>query len=344
MKHLRSITAIGTAALAISAMLSQQTANANSLFYEPFDYASGQTLLGQNGGAGFSTPWQTNGTSLGNAWVNAGSFGYTDSFGNSLVTQGNRGMITGDGTATGSNTGGNVANGQAIRQLSYAGLPGGVGLGSNGVSTTWISFVGQRTDAAFIPPSGSNYLHGRAGSLQLFSGSTAAGTGGQENLSIGRASQNSETTIGNLTDDTWAIFNAGNANGQKASSLSFLNPTFMLMRIDHVGNVSTTAGNADIAYIWYNLPNLSLEPNIASANETITSSEFLSTRDYSIGALRLFGGSRNTAVGYGQLDIDELRGGTTFADVTPFTSVPEPTVTALAGVSILALILKRRKN
>lgn len=315
-------------------------AKAVSLFYEGFDYTANQTLLGNNGGTGFSTPWQTNGTSLGNAWVNSGSFGYTDSFGNVLATSGNRGMITGDGTATGSNTGGNTGNGQAVRQLAFAGLPGGVALGSNGVATTWISFIAQRTDAAFIASNGSNYLHGRAGSLQLFSGNNAAGGAGSENLSVGRASQNSETSIGDLTDDTWAIFNAGNANGQKASTLSFLNPTFILMRIDHVGTVATTAGNADTAYIWYNLPNITLEPSIGTADATITSSDFLSTRDYSISALRLFGGSRNATVGYGQMDIDEIRGGTGFADVTP---VPEPGSATVLGLGVLMMIMRRRK-
>ena len=315
-------------------------ADANLLFYEGFDYTANQTLLGNNGGIGFSTAWQTNSTALGNAWVNAGSFGYTDSYGNVLLTTGNRGMITGDGTATGSNTGGSTGNGQAVRQLDYTGLPGAVGLGSNGVATTWISFVAQRTDAAFIASNGSNYLHGRAGSFQLFSGVTAAGTAGQENLSVGRASQNSETTIGDLPDDTWAIFNAGNANGQKASTLSFLNPTFILMRIDHVGTVATTAGNADTAYIWYNLPDISVEPLIGTADATITSSEFASTRDYSISALRLFGGSRNTTVGYGQMDIDEIRGGTGFLDVTPL--VPEPATGMILGLGALTLIRRRR--
>lgn len=253
-------------------------------------------------------------------------------------------MVTGDGTATGSNTGGNnTANGTAVRQLSYAGLPGGVGLGSNGVSTTWISFIGQRTDPAFIASNGSNYLHGRAGSLQLLSGVAAAGTGGNENLSVGRASQNSETSIGDLPDDSWAIFNAGNANGQKASTLSFLSPTFILMRIDHVGTVATTAGNADTAYIWYNLPDISLEPSIGSANATITSSEFASTRDYSISALRLFGGSRNTTVGYGQFEVDELRGGTAYGDVAPIVGAPEPGSATLLGLGVLAMLLRRRK-
>jgi hypothetical protein len=326
-----------------AALVAQHPAGAASFFYDGFDYTAGQTFLGQNGGSGFSTPWQTNSTSLGNAWVYSGSLGYTDQNGHSLVTSGNRGMITGDGTATGSNTGGNVANGQAVRQINYAGLPGGVGLGSNGVSTTWISLVGQRTDAGFIASNGSNYLHGRAGSLQLFSGVNAAGGSGQENLSVGRASQNSETTIGDLPDDTWAIFNSGNANGQKASTLSFLDPTFMLIRIDHIGTVATTAGNADTAYIWYNLADLSVEPGIGTANATITSSEFTSTRDYSISALRLFGGSRNATVGYGQLDVDELRGGDTFADVTPFTIVPEPATGLFIGVGVLAFLLRRRQ-
>ncbi len=41
--------------------------------------------------------------------------------------------------------------------------------------------------------------------------------------------------------------------------------------------------------------------------------------------------------------VDEIRIGTTMADVTPFTAVPEPSSTALLGLGGIALILRRRK-
>ncbi|MFO1486865.1 MAG: PEP-CTERM sorting domain-containing protein [Verrucomicrobiota bacterium] len=336
------ITRILPAAIVGAVLLVSNKSSANLLFYEGFDYTANQTYIGQNGGSGFSTAWQANSTANGNAMVLSGSLTYTDQNGHALVTAGNRGMSTGDGTASGSNTGGTTGNGQVVRQISVAGNPGGVALGSNGVATTWISLMAQRTDLPFVS-SGGAYLHGRAGSLQLFSGVNATGGAGSENLSVGRASQNSETTIGSLPDDTWSIFNAGNANGQKASNLSFLDPAFILIRIDHVGTVSTTAGNADTAYVWYNLPDLSVEPSIGTADTTISSSEFASTRDYAISALRIFGGSRNTTVGYGQIDVDEIRGGTTFTDVSPFTSsVPEPATGMILGFGILGMLLRKR--
>ncbi|MEJ6571008.1 MAG: PEP-CTERM sorting domain-containing protein [Akkermansiaceae bacterium] len=41
--------------------------------------------------------------------------------------------------------------------------------------------------------------------------------------------------------------------------------------------------------------------------------------------------------------VDEIRIGTTMADVTPFTAVPEPSSTALLGLGGIALLLRRRK-
>lgn len=314
--------------------------------YEGFDYTAETTLVGQNGGTGWNGAWVQSGaaTAYPNSWVGTGSLSYTDGLGNTLLTSGNRGIATGDGTATGLNTGGSTGNSQPLRRFDFSVLPNSVALGSNGVATTWISYLAVRTDAEFIASNGSNYVHGRAAGLQLFNRSTAAG-GGTEILAAGRASQNGETTIGDLPDDTWGIYNAGNANATKATTDSFTSTSFIVIRVDHTATVDAV-GSPDTAYIWIN-PGLSFEPNIATADATITA-DFVAAggmisadRDYAFDAIRLFGGSRNATVGYGQLDIDEIRIADTFADVAP---VPEPTAAALGLLGGAALLWARRRR
>ncbi len=319
--------------------------HATLFMYEGFNYTAETTLVGQNGGTGWSGAWVQSGSAAAypNAWIGTGSLGYTDGNGNTLLTSGNRGIATGDGTATGLNTGGSTGNAQPLRQFDLSVLPNNVAIGSNGVATTWISFLAARTDAPFISSNGSNYVHGRAAGVQLFNRSTAAG-GGTEILTIGRASQNSETTIGDLPDDTWSLYNAGNANATKATANSFTSTSFILIRIDHDATPNASA-NPDTAYMWIN-PGLTLQPDISTAAATI-SANFVApggtidaTKDYTFDAIRLFGGSRNAQVGYGQLEVDEIRVADSFADVAP---VPEPGSVALALLGGAALLTLRRR-
>src|SRR4051812_40436366 len=63
------------------------TCHAALLSYEGFDYPPGSSIVGQNGGLGFSQAWQLN--SSGGVLTNQGySLGYTDPQGNRLVTAG----------------------------------------------------------------------------------------------------------------------------------------------------------------------------------------------------------------------------------------------------------------
>lgn len=288
-------------------------ASAALLAYEGFDYTAGETLLNQNGGSNWAQPWQTNGqTSAQNTLIVSGSFGYTDQAGHALVTTGNRVHVTGNGSATGDNLGGNTANAQPIRSLNFS-------RGSNNVAeTTWVSLVAQRNGNPFLfSDAGGSVFYGRATSIQLFSGT--------ENLSIGRASQNSETNPA-FPNDTWSIFTAGSAVSTVPTSVPWTSspPAFLLIRIDHIGNVSTNAGNADTAYLWVNPTNLTVEPTLGSANATIPAGYLGAQRDFAFNRIRFFGGNENATVGYGAMDVDEIRVGETYADVTPIAGAVAP--------------------
>lgn len=314
------------------------SARAVLLAYEGFDYTPGESLLNQNGGFGFSGPWLTNATHALNALILPGSFTYTDSFGNQLITSGHRAFVTGDGTATGDNTGGNTANGQPLRVLSFQ-----RGAGSD-PDVTWISFLALRTGQAVEVPDPQGHgsiFYNRGTSVQLFwQGDLNSTAQGSERLSIGRATQTSETdpALATAPNDTWAAVNRGAANQSVISSVPLTNVVFVVMRINHEPGVNP--GN-DTAYLWLNPPNLTVEPDVASATMVINASQFaLNDRDYNFDRIRIFAGNLQPQ-GYGSIELDEIRIGTTFWDVAP---IPEPGVPALMGLGALVALMWFRRR
>lgn len=357
MKQFRSITSIGTVAIALTVMLGQQNSKATLLAYEGFDYTPGNLDTTKNGGIGWSQAWQptpTTSPAINNQQVFAGGFNYTDGLGNSLVVSGNRAHVTGDGGASGDNIGGNGTTTSVTPTRGLAFSRGTSGL----TESTWISFIALRTGlpqgSVGQPPVGAapnDYLYGRAASAQFFYNSAASTTGGSEMFSVGRATQSSETgAASSLQNDTWGILQQGNALATKVSSVNWASSPadFMLMRIDHVGGIGASGGvltNADTIRLWIN-PNLDVLPADGAADITLNANDFNPTlainRDLVFNRFRIFGGGTNAVVGYGSIEMDEIRVGETFVDVTPYTSVPEPAVAALGGLSVLAIVLRRR--
>jgi hypothetical protein len=101
---------------------------------------------------------------------------------------------------------------------------------------------------------------------------------------------------------------------------------FLVVRVDF------TAGDEDV-WLWVN-PNLDLEPALLSADASGTAKNF--NQDQIRMRLQDAG-----AVGF-----DELRVGATWADVTPHTPVPEPSVALLLGAGLAATgaVAGRRKS
>lgn len=115
--------------LAGALALAPFTATASLLSYEPFSYAAGADgLAGQTGGSGFDGAWSlAPGETNSPATVGSG-FGYTDSNGIVLPTEGGRALA--DSTTADTVT--------AFRQIAGA-ASGVVG------STIYLSFIGQQT-------------------------------------------------------------------------------------------------------------------------------------------------------------------------------------------------------
>ena len=317
-------------AVVVVALGLASNAKAALLAYEGFEYDPGP-LGGQVGGSGFNGGWILGGNASNNQ-VRSGSFGYTDSFGNSLVTAGNRGFSTGDGTAAGDDTGGNNSSSSPRRTLTFTRGNG------NEPEVTWMSFLALRTGNTLTVLDSNNdpIEYARAVGVQLFYRSDGTTAQGNELLSIGRGTQTSETIV--LPNDTWGMLNRGDGNQAVASDVSLLDPepVFMLLRIDHA--VGNNPGN-DTARLWINPASLAVEPGLCTEDLMITASQFgNSDRDYNFNQLRIFAGNMTANVGYGSIEYDEIRIGTTFDSVTPYTAIPEPTTALLACVALVGLL------
>lgn len=333
--------------LILALSLAGTSAQAALLAYEGFDYTPGQSLVGQGGGFGFLTNWLGDANTTANTLIIPGSFTYTDAFGNTLVTSGNRVWVTGDGRPEGDNFPGGVNGSASPRRVLnfYRGLDAEP-------TTTWASVLALRVGNpyAYTAPDGKTAYYGRGvGALQFFYNATPGNTAqGSEMLSIGRGSENTTGIDPNRNVDTWAALNRGSAAQQVTSTVLMTNEpaTFIVVRIDHNPGIApnTNPAQADRVYVWFNPQNLTLEPDPNNADLTLTPVQFDPTndRDYVFNVIRLFGGNFNTTVGYSSVQVDEIRIGTTFFDVAP---IPEPVpISLLTFGSLLALGLRRRND
>lgn len=149
---------IMTVAISIAVGAGEQT-KADLLAYEPFDYAPG-SIVGLNGGTGFNGAWdEVQGESFATA-VQAGSLGYTDGLGNSLVTAGGKlNNIGTDGTS------------QPGRDFAFRRDGEALGATPTAPVYTYFSFLGIR-QGALNTPNGSieDGTYGRGANISLFDG------------------------------------------------------------------------------------------------------------------------------------------------------------------------------
>jgi hypothetical protein len=273
----------GWAASCMALLLLTGTARAALLAYEGFDYPTNTTIAGQSGGSLWTNAWAS-GTSQGLATNVAGSLGYTDAEGRSLQTSGGS-LIIGNPVGTTSTT----AN--PNRALN-ANLSGGTNTTAGPGRTNWISFLYQRLN--FVP---GPYF--RQANLGLYEGGTDRG---------GVGSPNTSSTNFHLLS-LWGSGLHGNAFAFQSPDHPITPGTtyFVLMRI-----VADGTTNNDPCHVWFNWTNLLVEPSISSA--TLTNSE---VNFSGVNILRLQAGNANSNGSNAVWQADELRLGTTFADVTP---------------------------
>ncbi|MDQ6631345.1 MAG: hypothetical protein M3Y82_06260 [Verrucomicrobiota bacterium] len=279
------------------------SSKATLLSYEGFDYTPGDSIVGQNGGSGFSEPWQPNGNG-GTATNQATSLSYTDAQGNRLVTLGGSLFLQGstmDAT--------NSAAAQPNRLLSYV-------RGTNGTddTTTWVSFLAVRQGPTTNLPAIPSNPYPRSANLSLFNSLPS----NKEKLAMGNTALTSNNVV--------SIIPTGNMTNAKPSTISYSRTNLIVVRIDHIAGT-----NFDNAYLFVN-PLLGSEPTLSQAD-----TNSLGAFDFSFNRIRPFaGGDRSTSAGspYAELVLDEIRIGTTYADVAPFVSAPVLGTPSVNGTNV----------
>ena len=182
-----------------------------------------------------------------------------------------------------------TAGNKAFIQGSTGGVvrlpPSPIGTGD---STIWLSFIGQRD------PAGPLDL-GRFFSVSMYEGGTASAN---ERFSIGEQSSNA--------NDKWGMHFGSTAASRQETAASIYTESFLLARVDY------HAGVNDDIYLWANYDITLGEPTTGTAHATSVGGFNLAFDRVTLLARC---GQRRSGVRQGFFD--ELRIGTSYADVTP---------------------------
>jgi hypothetical protein len=290
-----------------------QYSEAVLLVYEPFDYAADSDILGQGGtSGGFTGAWRENSAGsvpAGSFKAVAGSLAHPTQPGD-LPTIGNSAILTGEfGTLQPARDFGNIA-------------------GTAGTST-WISYIGQRQGAAQDPATSSPpNMYPRGVNVGVFNSEHPTRT---ERVGIGNSS--------NASENEWSIIPEGSGGLREGAGAGkpFTELQWAVMRIDHVGDDTV----ADDYYLWLS-PDPTTEPSTASADVTILSGDSNAVDSSGLDFTRPFVGNESSGRPYGVLIMDELRIGTTYADMSGTRVIPEPVSLALLAAAGFSLLGRRR--
>jgi hypothetical protein len=241
-------------------------------------------------------PGNLNGLAGGTGWTTAWNINSFTSVTTGTVVAG--GLTYTDGNGNQLVVGGNSAeatgqpgSAQHIRELPQTGADG---------TTTWISYIGQR----LTPHATDDENLARAASLQIHD----VGTTPVEKLAIGKGTTSPPSVI-----PQWSILHSGNVTNAQYSTTSQLETAFLVARVDHIGDSLV----ADNAWLWVN-PNLDSEPDINNADAS-----FQGALDFSYDRIRAFAGNTTGGNPYALFAYDEIRLGTTYADVAPIAGAAQ---------------------
>jgi hypothetical protein len=305
-----------TTLLAVSlTLIAAHSARASSLTYEGFDYPASidQTVGGLNGGSGWAAAW----ASGSGAWIGtniAGTLSYADSSGHNLAVGGNKLGVGSPTTPFATTSSPNRAMLNA--SSTYTTLGALAAANPSEAGTVWISFLYQHPTQAANP-------YFRQSNFGLFQG-----TG--EKLDIG--GPNTSASINN-TLSLWSNGGAHPGATPLQSSVPVFSANAQLIVLKLTLDTTTAA---DGVQVWFNPADMTA---LGSADLTSGAEVDVS----GVTTFRTQSGNANANGNNAYWFADELRVGYTPADVMPIL-IPEPTLTCLAGLGGLALLLRLRRQ
>jgi len=335
---------------------------ATLLMYEPFDYPAGDRL----GGSGISPVGKTNAN--GQVWItlSPASGGTYDPARDTLITTGNlsyAGLATSIGNSVryGSNAAPPAAfytDGIAIPGAPYtegsvyysmivqfhsmpSGIPGGV---RTSYATLSEDFADPSTNAGYgiITSSGTGNIPLPAGAWirnhATVAGNYQLGSGKQNGDGMGPSASLASWQSGTVSNVTQHGETTG--NNQPWATIE-TNTYFIVMKYTFVGS---GLGNDDTVSMWINPIPSTLGDNAGEAEASLDSGSYYSATNatvtanidayyYGIQSFLLIGSAQASASLTKTVDVsvDELRIGTTWADVTPVPPPPAPQIIAIDG-------------
>ncbi|MEO8429631.1 MAG: hypothetical protein ABI651_21275, partial [Verrucomicrobiota bacterium] len=279
----------GLIILLIALMIaSGNSAHGALLAYEGFDYPDGSDINGQNGGLGWTNAWYDVLGVFASTNV-AGSLTYADQSGNKLITTGNKLRNSGDSTAN------NVS--QPSRTLAHYFTAAGTN------QTTWLTCLAQRFGTQDVDANGGPDFYGRGANITM---SDTIEDAINTNL-VSRFTYGSHS--GEMLD-VWEI-DIATPPTEIQTTNSIAQTSMLVFRIDHMTNTVDNIPN-DVVFMWVNPP-LGVEPS------TNTSPAIFGDAELSFDHFEFFAGGNNGTYLQAEWYVDEIRVGTTYADVTPFT-------------------------
>jgi hypothetical protein len=284
--------------------------HATLVAYEGFDYpVAVDGLAGQAGGTGFINAWDN---VANDGEIVAPVLNYTDGTGKMLVTSGNMAQM--DGSAAG-----NSINFRTLDTSTYS-----------SATVLYASFLGQKVASGL-----GTQLDSRAVNLAFF--------GAGENISVGHGTNFPAGGVGGSGQYNWGHFWGGNGgNGTGAGTVDTYSGVNAQTAVFAVLKIELNLNGGLDQFTLYLDPSLATESGNTPSATVISTQDRGATMDLIVSRLRPFGGNTNAANGAGILNLDEIRLGTEWSDVTPFV-VPEPTTAALGGLAALGLMRRRRR-